>query len=144
MGYFSHRIDRAVSKVYSLALSDFTNSKLVASCVAFLEMLGRDSTSLRVDTQSAQRILSSLTNQESKGEETATERSEIMTAKFHKRKIGKEENRLHVTASLLLMTLIVSQFVQLHTTADSSLALHLLGKLERATQQLLAEKEMER
>ena len=91
MGFFLHRIDRAVSKVYSLALSDFTNFKLVASCVAFLEMLGRDSTGLRVDSQSAQRILSSLTKQESKGEETATDRSEIMNAKFHKRKIGKDE-----------------------------------------------------
>ena len=51
-------------------------------------MLGRDSTGLRVDTQSAQRILSSLINQESKGEETATE---MMTAKIQKRKIGKSK-----------------------------------------------------
>ena len=42
------------------------------------------------------------------------------------------------------MNFIVSQFVQLHITADNSLALHLLGKLERATQQLLSESGIER
>ena len=50
------RVDKAVSKVYRLAMSDFTNSCLVSSCVAFTEMLSRDSTHLRIDTQSAIRI----------------------------------------------------------------------------------------
>lgn len=50
------RIDHVVSHVYRLALLDFTNSKLTSSCAAFLEMLDRDSTLLRVDTQAALRI----------------------------------------------------------------------------------------
>ena len=37
-------------------MSDFTNSCLVSSCVAFTEMLSRESTHLRIDTQSAIRI----------------------------------------------------------------------------------------
>ena len=50
------RIDRAVSRVYRLAMQDFTNTRLVSSCVAFLEMVDRDSRLLRVDTQAAVRI----------------------------------------------------------------------------------------
>ena len=50
------RIDHVVSHVYRLALLDFTNSKLSSSCAAFIEMLDRDSTLLRVDTQAALRI----------------------------------------------------------------------------------------
>ena len=42
-----------VSHVYRLALLDFTNSKLSTLCAAFVEMLDRDSTLLRVDTQAA-------------------------------------------------------------------------------------------
>ena len=47
-----YRIDHVVSHVYRLALLDFTNS-----CAAFIEMLDRDSTLLRVDTQAALRIV---------------------------------------------------------------------------------------
>ena len=46
-----------MSHVYRLALLDFTNSKLSSSCAAFIEMLDRDSTLLRVDTQAALRIV---------------------------------------------------------------------------------------
>ena len=52
-----YRIDHVVSHVYRLALLDFTNSKLSSSCAAFIEMLDRDSTLLRVDTQAALRIV---------------------------------------------------------------------------------------
>jgi len=44
-------------KVYKLALSDFSNSRLGSSSAALLEMLGRDSTALRIDLQSANRIV---------------------------------------------------------------------------------------
>ena len=37
-------------------MHNFSNSRLGASCAALLEMLGRDSTCLRVDLQSAGRI----------------------------------------------------------------------------------------
>ena len=50
------RVDRAVSRVYRLALQDFNNSRLVSSCAAFIEMLDRDSRLLRVDVQAAVRI----------------------------------------------------------------------------------------
>ena len=50
------RIDRAVCKVYRLAMQDFTDTRLVSSCVAFLEMVDRDSRLLRVDVQAAGRI----------------------------------------------------------------------------------------
>ena len=42
--------------MYRLALHDFNNGRLAASCAAFLEMVGRDSTCLRVDLQIAARI----------------------------------------------------------------------------------------
>ena len=53
---YACRIDHVVSHVYRLALLDFTNSKLSSSCAAFIEMLDRDSTLLRVDLQAANRI----------------------------------------------------------------------------------------
>ena len=52
----THRIDRAVSRVYRLAMQDFTNPRLASSCAAFIEMVDRDSTLLRVDLQAALRI----------------------------------------------------------------------------------------
>ena len=52
----ARRIDRAVARVYRLAMQELGNTKLAASCAAFVEMLDRDSTLLRVDTQAALRI----------------------------------------------------------------------------------------
>lgn len=43
-------------RVYRLALYDFSNSRLGSSCAALMEMLGRDSTPLRIDLQCANRI----------------------------------------------------------------------------------------
>lgn len=54
--YHALRIDRLMLKVYRLALSDFTNSRLGSSCAALMEMLGRDSTLFRIDLQCANRI----------------------------------------------------------------------------------------
>lgn len=45
-----------MSRVFQIALHDFSNSQLLASCAALMEMLGRDSTSFRIDLQCAQRI----------------------------------------------------------------------------------------
>ena len=45
-------------------MSDFNNSCLVSSCVSFTEMLSRDSTSLRIDTQAAIRIFDYRTSTE--------------------------------------------------------------------------------
>lgn len=50
------RVDRAVTRVYRLALQGFTNPCLVSSCAAFIEMLDRDSCLLRIDVQAANRI----------------------------------------------------------------------------------------
>lgn len=54
--HFFHRINRVISKVCQIAFRDFSNSHLRASCAALIEMLGRDSTSFRVDLQCAERI----------------------------------------------------------------------------------------
>ena len=56
--YFVHfcRVDHAVSRVYRLALHNFTNDRVVSSCAAFIEMLDRDSRLLRIDSQAAARI----------------------------------------------------------------------------------------
>ena len=43
-------------------MSDFTNSCLTSSSVAFVEMLSRSSTHLRIDSQSALRIYKYLIN----------------------------------------------------------------------------------
>ena len=63
-----HRIDRAVSRVYRLAMQDFTNPRLASSCAAFIEMVDRDSTLLRVDLQAALRIARHGHQQQQQGE----------------------------------------------------------------------------
>ncbi|XP_078689529.1 spatacsin-like isoform X2 [Branchiostoma floridae x Branchiostoma belcheri] len=52
------RLLRASLKAYCLALRNFTQPAVTASCVLFLEMLGVDSTKLRVDVQTANTVLS--------------------------------------------------------------------------------------
>ncbi|XP_078607878.1 spatacsin-like isoform X2 [Branchiostoma floridae x Branchiostoma japonicum] len=52
------RLLRASLKAYCLALRNFTQPAITASCVLFLEMLGVDSTKLRVDVQTANTVLS--------------------------------------------------------------------------------------
>ena len=83
--FLCYRIDKAVAGVYRLVLSDFTNLKLVTSCVAFIEMLSRDSTHLRVDSLSASRIYTYLLNRDSNGTNDEGENRE----KNLKKKIGK-------------------------------------------------------
>ena len=55
-------------KVYRLAMKDFTNSRLSSSCAALMEMLGRDSTSFRIDLQCANRIAKYGDGKQPKGE----------------------------------------------------------------------------
>ena len=50
------RVSRAVCKVYSLAFLHLNEVKIGVSCAAFLEMLGRDSSSMRIDLEAARRI----------------------------------------------------------------------------------------
>ncbi len=89
MSIYTHflccRIDKAVARVYRLVLADFTNLKLVTSCVAFIEMLSRDSTHLRVDSLSASRICTYLLKRDSNG----TSDQEEIREKNLKKKIGK-------------------------------------------------------
>ncbi|XP_069480302.1 spatacsin [Ambystoma mexicanum] len=51
-------IQQAGSEVYALALSSFCIPSVIAACVCFLELLGRDSLKLRVDIKVAKLILS--------------------------------------------------------------------------------------
>lgn len=44
-------------KAYRVAVQHLTNTSVCAACVAFTEMLGLDSTPLRVDIQAASRLL---------------------------------------------------------------------------------------
>lgn len=44
-------------KAYRVAVQHLTSPSVCAACVAFTEMLGLDSTSLRVDIQAASRVL---------------------------------------------------------------------------------------
>ena len=67
MLFWSTRIDRAMARVYRLTMLDFTNSKLSSSSAAFIEMLDRDSTLLRVDTQVALRIAKHGSGERSRG-----------------------------------------------------------------------------
>ena len=52
------RIHTAAKKAYRVAVQNFSEARITCACVAFTEMLGADSTYLRVDIQSANRILS--------------------------------------------------------------------------------------
>ncbi|XP_072050240.1 spatacsin-like [Amphiura filiformis] len=51
------RISRAYYKAYTTALRHFTNHSIAVACVAFIEMLGRDSLPLRVDLQAANTVM---------------------------------------------------------------------------------------
>ena len=51
------RIQQAALKAYRVAVQHLTNPSVCAACVAFMEMLGLDSTPLRVDIQAADRLL---------------------------------------------------------------------------------------
>ena len=51
------RISQAYYKAYTTALRHFTNHSIAAACVAFVEMLGRDSLPLRIDLQAAITVL---------------------------------------------------------------------------------------
>ena len=55
--FFHCRILAAARKAYRVALQNFNNARITCGCVAFTEMIGVDSTCLRVDIQSANRIL---------------------------------------------------------------------------------------
>lgn len=55
---FFYRILTASKKAYRVAITHFTDTQITTACVVFTEMLGVDSTGLRVDIQSANRILS--------------------------------------------------------------------------------------
>lgn len=52
-----HRIQQAALKAYRVAVQHLTIPSVCAACVAFTEMLGLDSTALRVDIQAADRLL---------------------------------------------------------------------------------------
>lgn len=54
---YYHRIQQAALKAYRVAVQHLTNPSVCAACVAFTEMLGLDSTPLRVDIQAANRLL---------------------------------------------------------------------------------------
>ena len=57
-------------KVYRLAMRDFTSSRLGSSCAALMEMLGRDSTHLRIDLQCANRMVKYGDGRQQKGDNT--------------------------------------------------------------------------
>ena len=52
-----NRMQQAALKAYRVAVQHVTNPSVCAACVAFTEMLGLDSTSLRVDLEAASRVL---------------------------------------------------------------------------------------
>ena len=54
---YHRRIQHAALKAYRVAVQHLTNPSVCAACVAFTEMLGLDSTPLRVDMQAADRLL---------------------------------------------------------------------------------------
>ena len=54
---YHRRIQQAALKAYRVAVQHLTIPSVCAACVAFTEMLGLDSTALRVDIQAADRLL---------------------------------------------------------------------------------------
>ena len=56
-----------MAKLYQIAFCDFSNMHLGASCAALMEMLGRDSSSFRIDLQCAERIAKFSDGQAQKG-----------------------------------------------------------------------------
>ena len=54
---YHRRIQHAALKAYRVAVQHLANPSVCAACVAFTEMLGLDSTPLRVDMQAADRLL---------------------------------------------------------------------------------------
>jgi spatacsin len=112
------RIGKVISKVYRLSLSDFTNSHLISSCAAFLEMLSRDSTHLRIDTQSAVRIYEYWFNKIESSEDFASS-----DADHHK---------------LAIRNKLSSQFLQLYESPDNHMiSSSLLDKLIKSTKHVI-------
>ena len=54
---YHNRMQQAALKAYRVAVQHLTNPSVCAACAAFTEMLGLDSTSLRVDIETASRLL---------------------------------------------------------------------------------------
>ena len=151
------RVDRAVTRVYQLAIADFTNSKLTASCAAFVEMLSRDSTLLRVDTQTASRLLLYQEFLQKNGDVSSKEGEREQHRLASKTKIGRlcagidlrpVSLSIHLSVCLFislppslprslapsLPPLAASQLTQLHKTPDNmTLAMGILHKVEKAT-----------
>jgi spatacsin len=119
------RIDRAVCRVYRLAMQDFANHRLVSSCAAFLEMVDRESRLLRVDIQAAVRMArySSLSPPEAE--------------KLYHRSRALEETQGNAK--------IASQFIQLYgSTEEQGVASGLLQQLETATHSLISSSSIDR
>ena len=136
----NHRIDKAVRKVYELAMGDFNNSCLVSSCVSFTEMLSRDSTTLRIDTQAAIRIYNYRTSTETGttvpggkdagtmdtggvggAEEAAPSVGEVDEInEAIKNKIGAVLRKVILVLIFFFLLHIVSQFIQLYQSLESS------------------------
>ena len=145
------RVDRAVTRVYQLALTNFTDPKLIASCAAFIEMLSRDSTLLRVDTQTAARLLlhqESLqaNSSVSSREEESDEHRLAFKTKISGLRTGTGSVHLYLlflspSPSILSSSfslLAASQLTQLYKTPDNmTLALGIAHKLEKATVHLI-------
>ncbi|XP_078373747.1 spatacsin-like isoform X3 [Oculina patagonica] len=64
------KIQQAALKAYRVAVQHLTNSSVCAACVAFTEMLGLDSTPLRVDIQAANRLMAHAGLEDLLGDET--------------------------------------------------------------------------
>ncbi|XP_019859323.1 PREDICTED: spatacsin-like [Amphimedon queenslandica] len=115
------RIDKAVRKVYQLAMADFNNSCLVSSCVSFTEMLSRDSTTLRIDTQAAIRIFNYRTSTETGttvpgGKDAGTmDTGGVGGAEEAAPSVGEVDE-----INEAIKNKIVSQFIQLYQSSESS------------------------
>ena len=83
-------MSKATRKAYKLAITHFDNSRIVCSCVAFLELLSVDSTFLRIDVAAAKRCM----HPGNKGElqcSTIEEMKDVVVAKLLKCARDKEQ-----------------------------------------------------
>ena len=62
-----YRLFHIYVKAYITAVRNFTSVSVCAACAAFIEMLGRDSLSLRIDLDTARTIADHLKGQLSRG-----------------------------------------------------------------------------
>ena len=131
-----------------MALRHFDQLSVTASCVAFVEMLGRDSCRLRVDIEAAIRLLECLDGRSSSGDNrvvvgTAIEEKDKENVYSSREAIG-ERDIVAAMFSLRHRVFLVQDFLAVFVTNDVSVEDRIVKRLETATRIKIKQEGLDR